>query len=352
MDILFSLIVPVYNVLKYLDACIDSIMQQDFPTEQFEVICVDDGSTDGSSERLDYLKQKYDNLQVIHQKNRGVAAARNAGIAQSHGEYLWFVDSDDLIASDALSCIHSQIQRFSKPDRLKFSTWVCYDTITYEECCAVRKNQQIPNIDYGNCTVINCVFRRKFILDNAIRFNPSLTYAEDIVFVMTVLSYNPSNFETKDILYFHRLNPSSLMFSRDEEHTRKRIDSEIEAAKQFRQLMTVRSNFQSSYREDLEKRFGYAIIQALSRIQDLKNESEKKYLKEMHASHLFPCKIRPDCIEKGLFSGRSHAKLFYYLYCHLNNRWGYYTMKILKNIAAVNRGLIAKGQQNKDNKNV
>ena len=61
MDILFSLIVPVYNVLKYLDACIDSIMQQDFPTEQFEVICVDDGSTDGSSERLDYLKQKYDN---------------------------------------------------------------------------------------------------------------------------------------------------------------------------------------------------------------------------------------------------------------------------------------------------
>ncbi len=345
MSVFFSLIIPVYNVAKYLDAAVDSIMRQDFPADQFEVICVDDGSTDGSPERLDYFKQKYHNLQVVHQKNCGVSIARNVGLSQANGEYIWFIDSDDLIAPDALSCIYSQIQKHGYPERLKFGIWACYETVTYEECCRIRKEQQIPNYDYHNNTVLTSVLSRRYILDHAITFDPTMTYAEDTVFMMTVLSGDPSNFEIKDILYFHRQNPTSLMSSHDEIHTRKRIDSEIKAAKHYRQLMKVPSR----YHNDIEKNFGYSIIQALSRIQDLGQISEKKYLKEMHAEKLFPCKIRPDCIDQNIFSGRSHESLYFFLYCHLSTVWGYYLMNSFKKLASVKRSITA-SRNNEDKK--
>ncbi len=333
MSVFFSLIIPVYNVIKYLDTNIASIMCQDFPSDRFEVICIDDGSTDGSSERLDYYKQKYHNLVVVHQENRGVSFSRNTGISLAKGEYIWFIDSDDIIAPDALSYMYSQILKHEKPERLKFGSWACYETVTYEECCSIRSKQQIPNYDYQNNVVWNCILNRKFILENQISFNTSMSYAEDTLFMMTALSKNPSNSEIKDILYFHRQNPTSLMSSRDEKHVIKRIDSEIEAAKQLNVLLTV----QSDYYNTIKKRFGYSVLQALSRIQTLEKKTEKEYLNEMHEAKLFPCKIPQDCVDRDVFSGRSNNGLYYFLYCHLNTRWGYYTMKALKKIAEIKR---------------
>ena len=335
MNVFFSLIIPVYNVRKYLDENIDSIMRQDFPREKFEVICVDDGSTDGSSERLDYYKQQYSNIVVIHQENQGVSAARNTGITIAKGEYIWFVDSDDIIAPDALSYIFSKLQNLGMPEKLKFGSWACYETVTYEECCKIRVEEQIPNYDYLSSVVWNCVLKRKFINDNDVRFNTTMSYAEDTVFMMTTLTKNPSSAEVKDILYFHRQNPTSLMSSKDEKHNRKRIDSEIEAAKQYRKLLMV----QSDYHETIERKFGYAILQALSRIQSLEKSLEKMYLKEMRAANLFPCKTIQGCVNKDIFVGRSHSELYYFLYCHLNTLWGYHTMKMFKKIADRKRRL-------------
>lgn len=333
MSIFFSLIIPVYNVIKYLDTNIASIMCQDFPSDQFEVICIDDGSTDGSSERLDYYKQKHNNLMVVHQQNQGVSFSRNVGISLANGEYVWFIDSDDIIAPDALSCLHFQILKHRKPERLKFGSWACYETVTYEECCSIRSKQQIPNYDYLDSVVWNCILKRQFIHDNNIGFNTSMFYKEDTVFMMTVLSKNPFNIEIKDILYFHRQNPTSLMSSHDKKHTMKRIDSEIEAAKQYRLLLTV----QNKHHDSIKKKFGYSILQALSRIQTLEKKSEKEYLNIMREAKLFPCKIPQDCVDRDVFSGRSNNDLYYFLYCHLNTRWGYNMMKALKRVAKIKR---------------
>ena len=88
-----SIIVPVYNVEKYLKRCIDSILNQSFT--DFELILVDDGSTDNSGEIIDEYAIKDERIKVIHKENGGLSSARNVGIEYSKGNYIAFVDSDD-----------------------------------------------------------------------------------------------------------------------------------------------------------------------------------------------------------------------------------------------------------------
>lgn len=97
-DIFISIIVPVYNVEKYLRECLDSISQ--LKTVTWEAILVDDGSTDTSGKICDEYAKQDSRFRVIHQKNAGVSAARNAGLDAAKGEWIWFVDSDDSINPD------------------------------------------------------------------------------------------------------------------------------------------------------------------------------------------------------------------------------------------------------------
>lgn len=104
---LISIIVPVYNTEKYIERCLDSIMKQDYPN--FEVILVNDGSTDESGIIIQKYKEKYKNISYIKQENKGVGAERNAGIKVAKGDYISFVDSDDLIMEDYCSHLLSII---------------------------------------------------------------------------------------------------------------------------------------------------------------------------------------------------------------------------------------------------
>ena len=90
-----SIIVPVYNVEKYLTECITSLIEK--CDDSFEIILIDDGSTDNSGIICDEFKKKSSIIKVIHQENRGLSGARNTGIRHSTGEYLMFVDSDDYL---------------------------------------------------------------------------------------------------------------------------------------------------------------------------------------------------------------------------------------------------------------
>ena len=93
-DSILSVIVPVYNVEKYLARCIDSILSQSY--QSLEIILVDDGSTDSSGQICDTYAAKYRQIKVIHQKNQGLSAARNAALKIARGEYYSFIDSDDV----------------------------------------------------------------------------------------------------------------------------------------------------------------------------------------------------------------------------------------------------------------
>ena len=96
MDHLVSVIVPIYNVERFLERCFDSIFHQTY--KNFEIIAIDDGSTDDSPTLLDQFAQSDSRIKAVHQKNSGVAAARNNGLRMAQGEYILFVDSDDTIS--------------------------------------------------------------------------------------------------------------------------------------------------------------------------------------------------------------------------------------------------------------
>lgn len=113
-SLLFSIIVAVYNVAPYLNQCVHSILAQ--PAVDFEVILVDDGSTDGSGEICDAFVRKTERVFVIHKQNGGLSSARNAGIQKAAGTYLLFVDGDDFIAGNSLQKVQECIQNDGMPD--------------------------------------------------------------------------------------------------------------------------------------------------------------------------------------------------------------------------------------------
>ncbi|HDV0860284.1 TPA: glycosyltransferase, partial [Enterococcus faecalis] len=102
-----SIIVPVYNVEKYLEKCVRSILAQTFT--DFELILVDDGSPDSSGAMCDQFAEQDQRVKVIHKENGGLSDARNAGIEIATGEYLGFVDSDDYIADDMYELLYTNI---------------------------------------------------------------------------------------------------------------------------------------------------------------------------------------------------------------------------------------------------
>lgn len=107
-DALISIIIPVYNTEEYLAKCLDSVVRQTY--KKLEIILVDDGSKDRSLEICQQWQKKDDRILVVHKKNGGAASARNAGLDIAQGQYIGFVDSDDIIAEDMFECLYRGIQ--------------------------------------------------------------------------------------------------------------------------------------------------------------------------------------------------------------------------------------------------
>lgn len=105
----FSIIIPVYNTVPYLSACVESVLSQGY--SDFELILIDDGSADGSADLCDAFAGRDARVRVIHQANAGVSSARNRGLDCAKGEYLWFCDSDDVVLPDALQTLYSCLEQ-------------------------------------------------------------------------------------------------------------------------------------------------------------------------------------------------------------------------------------------------
>ena len=115
---LISIIIPVYNAEKYLPNCLDSVINQTY--KNLEIILVDDGSTDKSSEICDEYAQKDFRIKLIHKENGGVSSARNAGLALVSGDYIAWVDSDDFVAPDYIEYMYKLLKEYDADISLYF----------------------------------------------------------------------------------------------------------------------------------------------------------------------------------------------------------------------------------------
>lgn len=213
-----SIIVPVYNVAKYLVRCIDSILSQSFT--DFELLLVNDGSSDDSGKICDNYAKKDSRIKVYHKENGGVSSARNLGLINACGDWIAFVDSDDYLLVDSLQMFINKIDKnidliicgyniCDEDSNLKFSTTIEHrnELIQKEDAIKIMfKNS------YYNGYIYNKLFKRSIIEDNKILFNEKIYYNEDRLFCVEYLtSLNLKILYSSEPVYMYILHENSAM---------------------------------------------------------------------------------------------------------------------------------------------
>ena len=198
----FSIIVPIYNVEKYLPKCLDSLINQTY--SNIEIICVNDGSTDNSLQILEEYANKDKRIKIINQENQGVSVARNNGIDNATGDYILFVDSDDWLEIYACDILNKKLEK-NNSDLIIFNAYIAKNN----QCnLGFRCNQE--NIMYSNMWSI--CYKREFLNINNIRFPQNIKIAEDHIFKIQSIVIADKISIVDEFLYYYladRENSSS-----------------------------------------------------------------------------------------------------------------------------------------------
>ena len=214
-----SIIIPIYNVERYIAQCLDSVFNQDIPEEEFEVICVNDGSPDNSREIVIEYQKRHKNLILIeHEHNKKLGAARNTGRAIARGKYIWNVDSDDYIADNCLKSILDQCES-NELDILMFNLAEFTDTdlkavdFPFSSCGEVLDgltclNKNIPHIGRF-CPVWRYVYSKEFLDRNSI-YSPEINMGEDVPYAFKSMILAKRVMLVDEVHYYYRINPESL----------------------------------------------------------------------------------------------------------------------------------------------
>lgn len=205
-----SVIIPVYNVENYLERCINSVLEQSF--SDFELILVDDGSTDRSGEMCDILAKKDKRINVIHKENGGLSDARNKGLDVIKGQYVCFIDSDDWISGDAFECLIESLVK-SKADLSVGNMVEIYeDGNIKSEYCPFSKETIIEGKDilktFNKPNATNRVYR-SCIFDN-LRFPKGKLYEDAFIYHKILARVNRIVFIGK-ITYYYFVRLGSIM---------------------------------------------------------------------------------------------------------------------------------------------
>lgn len=222
MNTRFSIIVPVYNVEKYLERCLNSLVNQTY--KNIEIICINDGSTDNSPSILEKFKNSHPstNITVISQKNEGLSSARNKGLSFAKGDYVSFIDSDDWVDNNYYEVFSTILKNTN------------YD-IVMANTKRVKNNEVIPNSIkeittnkfskkikiLQNGSVWDKVYNRKLFIDNNIVF-PVGKYYEDNVTLIKLMYYANKITSTNLCAYYYFINEEGICRSIDPVKEKKR----------------------------------------------------------------------------------------------------------------------------------
>lgn len=220
----FTVIVPIYNTETYLDKCLDSVIGQSY--DDYEVVCVDDGSTDGSADILQRYAAQEPRIRIIRQENHGIGSARNTGLRAAKGDYILFLDSDDWLEADTLQTLvchtdgndmvcfggrryFNQEQQYEASDPMVAEAtttgWDYY-------CHHALESRRFAFV----CVVLRC-YRRAFLLHNGLFFREGI-YHEDNLFTPIVCYYARRVAVVDHTLYSYRVRAHSIMTSRSLVH--------------------------------------------------------------------------------------------------------------------------------------
>lgn len=219
-NIKLSFIVPVYNVEKYITECVSSMYRQGLNEQEFEIILVNDGSTDKSIEVLSPIINKHGNIIVINQKNQGLSASRNTGLSKASGIYVAFIDSDDIIIDNSISILLKQALD-TNADTIKSSVIKIKDSDIPQD--GIKRKFPQPNIiikngeqayceDYDNkeSYAVQNLYKKNFLDRENLKFLNGMTF-EDVAFYNEIC-LRAKTFAISNIpFYIYRQREGSIM---------------------------------------------------------------------------------------------------------------------------------------------
>ena len=247
MSTLLSIIIPVFNVEKYIKKCLDSIFDQTSPEDLFEVIVVNDGTLDGSMEIVKSYKQIHSNIKIYNKTNGGVSTARNVGISIAQGDYLIFVDPDDTLCYNALANVKAVLKNETSDifvlrsfsNQRENYQWksIFEEDLIYTGAQLLKKN-------YIRGSVCGCVINRSFLKSNNILFPEGVVNFEDTIFMMLCMCYTQNIRFVNIDLYkvFIREGSASTSITRDRVI---RMVKGLEFIEQYRQIHRLNTLQQS-----------------------------------------------------------------------------------------------------------
>lgn len=222
---MISIVVPVYNVEKYLKRCLESILSQTM--KNLEIILVDDGSTDQSGIICDEYAKKDSRIKVVHKKNGGLSSARNAGLAIAQGEYVGFVDSDDDIENIMYERMYETIEIENVDFVMSDYIRIPENGEIYLKTLEIKKGRYDRNdirekifpqlimgedLEYGPLlSVCHCMYRTEFLRKYDLRFDEEVRWSEDNIFSAFVGYYADSFYYLKGEGFYHYYNNSGTI---------------------------------------------------------------------------------------------------------------------------------------------
>ena len=217
---ILSIIIPLYNCEKYIKQCLDTIFRQEMNESEFEVIVIDDGSKDSGYSLASEYAKRHQNILVMKQENQGVACARNNALEKATGDYVTFVDADDMLVSGSLSTL-IKIAVENKADVVKAAHKEVPEDAVCEDFSSNHDNSSIQ-VMTGEEAIVNVtrmkegycwgyLISRKLITDNRLSFPPKVAFMEDWAFITQAILKSRTFVNADVLLYLYRRNSSSCM---------------------------------------------------------------------------------------------------------------------------------------------
>ena len=271
-----SIIVPVYNVEKYIRPCIESIFKQGLDDADFELIIINDGTKDRSMEVIADIISQHNNITVINQENQGLSVVRNNGIAAAKGDYILMPDSDDLLIENSLKPLleiaHNSHADLVVADFLSMNDDEIEHTIIsqlqQEEFDYKEKTGEelfLQDLDPYHCYVWRTLFRREFLLENNLTFVPGI-YIQDVPFTHECYLKAKKCFRTSWLLNIYRKGHESATFSFNPQKA-KDFCTAIAKTWELTHLDGLSPQIQNKLREDVYTSFSVMIWITIHKIK-------------------------------------------------------------------------------------
>ena len=218
-----SIIIPIYNVEKYIKSCLESVFCQNIDESLFEVILVNDGTEDRSLIVIEDILRKYNNIIVVEQSNQGLSVARNTGLLYAKGDYVLFLDSDDLLVNNSLSKILDNAIKFSADlvvaDFVKMTDQEIQSAAIESEkkgsiSIDIKSGEDLFLFDLNpqQCYVWRALYRRSFLESFNLRFIPGI-YFEDVPFTTECYLKAEKCVKISQLFYVYRQRDNSIVSS-------------------------------------------------------------------------------------------------------------------------------------------